>query len=220
MTAPNPYQPTWAQPQPHQQSYPQQSYPQQSYPQQSYPQQPYAQQPYLGHPQFAGQPYPSGPPVAPGPSAVTARIAAVLALLGVIHMVVLLISTLGAELPDDVAAHVDHSSFDFANTMQLIGAIVVGVLLAAGGVMLLLRNAIGRWLVSAGCMIHIIVWVLLGLWLHSFLSDAAAEAGVQLDSAFAAGTGLGWFLVLIFPLVTLVLANVTSTARWLAAAQH
>lgn len=228
MTAPNPYQPAWAQPQPSQQTYHRQQDPQypgqQQYPQhsQQHPQQYLGQQypgpPQFGVPQFAGHHYPSGPPTVAGPSAVTARIAAVLALLGVIHMVVLAISALAGELPDDAAEHVDASSFNSANTVQLIAAIVVGLLLTVGGAMMLLRNMIGRWLITAACGLHIIAWILLGVWLHSFLSDAAEEAGVELDGSVAAGMGVGWFFVLIFPFITVVLANVPSTAKWLAAA--
>ncbi|GAC57972.1 hypothetical protein GOHSU_28_00270 [Gordonia hirsuta DSM 44140 = NBRC 16056] len=202
------------------QSYPgQQPYPGQSYPgQPAYPGQPYpAAQQYPNQPQFAGGPYPGTPPTG-GPSGVTSRIAAILALLGVIHMLVLLVNTAGASV-DDIsgltASQVD--SIETLNTAQLVTAILVGLLLAAGGVLMLLRNVIGRWLVIGGCVLDIIVWLVVGIWLQQVLSDVSDRPGVELDTAYATGMGIAWFIVLLFPIVTLVLALVPSTTKWFAA---
>ena len=162
-----------------------------------------------GQPQFAGQVVgaPVGGYLPPSPSGGTAIAAGILALLGVIHMLVLFFAAVGAneaDLPEGFAPWI---------TFQAAEAAISMVLLGVGGVMLLMRKALGRYLVYAGCLVHAAAWVVSYAATRQFLDDVALNS--QMSEAYQAGLGIGFFIFLIFPLVTLGLAMAPSTGRWL-----
>ena len=84
--------------------------------------------------------------------------------------------------------------------------IVAGVLLSIGTVMLLLRKMAGRWIVVAGCAVSLVSSLI------SFATPSTiAEYAISGKGADAVG--------LIFPIATLVLVLLPSTAAWIQAKQ-
>jgi hypothetical protein len=85
--------------------------------------------------------------------------------------------------------------------------IVAGVLLSIGTVMLLLRKWASRWIVVAGCAVSIVSSLI-------SLSLASTIADYQYGGKGADAVGL------VFPIVTIVLALLPSTAAWIRAKQN
>lgn len=179
---------------------------------QGFPGQPgYPQQPgYPPQPGYPGgqQPYPLAAAPHTAPSAATGIIAAVLSGLGGLANVVG-----GLLMAFGLTAMITESTYDagsgawtglIAITMLNI---VAGVLLSVGTVMLLLRKAASRWIVVAGCAVSIVSSLI-------SLSLAATIADYQYGGKGADVVGL------VFPIVTIVLALLPSTAAWIRAKQN
>jgi hypothetical protein len=183
--------------QPHQ---PQQPYhPPQPYPppQYGYPAPPPFPQPPFGPP-------PGYPPPPPQPSGATAIIAGVLAALGgVANTVGGLLAAIG--LAAMVSDSVDSSDAGWtALTAVVTLNVVSGVLLAVGAVLLFVRKAASRWIIVAGCAVHIV---------SSAISLAMPNTFAEYEYSGKAADVFG----LIFPIATLVLVLVPATAVWLRA---
>lgn len=183
----------------------------------SYPQQP-GDQPgqhpeQAGYPQHPGQ-YPAAPPPMapfPGgndaqqqpPSKGTTIAAAVLAVLGAIWALFGTISSLAA---------VGTADPDLQMVMWTQGiAYPIEVLtLAPGAALLFMRRDLGRWLVVAGSVVHIIMSVIAVFGMLSTV-DTSSELG-----GAAAGFGVVGLLIVLAPAIaTIILALLPSTARWL-----
>ncbi|MFT3716054.1 MAG: hypothetical protein QM774_08950 [Gordonia sp. (in: high G+C Gram-positive bacteria)] len=162
---------------------------------------------YTPAPQFP----PVGPlaPVAPQVSGATAKAVGVLALLGVVHMLVLIATALGSE-PAGVPTGYQH-----LDTLQVVAGLVTLVFLGAGGILVFLRKQAGRYLVMAGCLLHLVAWIVRFVFIKKMVDDLVGD---DLSPAFAGGMGIGFVLTLAFPIVTLGLALAPATTRWFAAA--
>lgn len=168
-----------------------------------YPQQPvWPQQP--GYP--GAQPPYGPPPVRPtGPSGTTAIMAAVLAGLGGLSNLTTSVIDLFGLM---VAHHDDGLSGGVMVTLILIILLnSVGALsMLAGSATLVQRKIIGRWLVIVGCAATILA-CLVGIVLYGFMPAPSSSPG-----SLAASVG-----GLVFPTLTLVLALLPSTTRWIEA---
>ncbi|WP_243858282.1 hypothetical protein [Mycobacterium sp. DL440] len=190
-----------------------------------YPQHPgYLQQPgYPQHPAFAQQPsypqqgYPQQPygmpPASPAsPSGVTGIIAGVLAGLGGLTNFVgglfmaFGLSVLIGETSD--AAGSAGGAWTALIAITILN-VVAGVLLLIGTVTLLLHKMIGRWLVAAGCAVSILSTLINLTVTPSAIADYEYNRGVGAD-----------LVGVIFPIVTLVLVLLPSTAAWIRAKQN
>lgn len=182
-----------------------------SYPQQpGYPQQPaYAPQPGYPQPGYPQQPYGLPPVPPPAPGGATGIIAGVLAGLGCLANLVG-----GSFMAFGLSILIGESSDATASGWGALIAItalniLAGLLLLIGTVTLLLRKMIGRWLVVAGCAVSILS-TLVNLTL-----TPSTIAGYEYDRGVGADLVGG-----IFPIVTLVLALLPSTAAWIRARQN
>jgi hypothetical protein len=147
---------------------------------------------------------------APGtsPSAVTGVIAAVLSGLGGLANVVGgLLATFGLSVMISESTY-DVGSGEWTGLIAITMLnIVAGVLLSVGTVMLLLRKSASRWIVVAGCAVSIVSSLI-------SLSLASTFAEYQYSGKGADAVGL------VFPIVTIVLALLPSTAAWIRAKQN
>lgn len=190
-----------------------------SYPQQPgdqpghYPQQPgYPQQ--SGYPQQPGQ-YPAPPPPMapfPGgndvhqqpPSKGTTIAAAVLAVLGAIWALFGTISSLAA-----VGATGPGS--ELVMLTQAIAYPIEILTLGIGAALLFMRRDLGRWLVVAGSVVHIIMSIIAVFGMLSAI-DPSSELG-----GAAAGFGVVGLLIVLAPAIaTIILALLPPTGRWLS----
>lgn len=202
-------------------TYPNGPYGQGSPDQSGYPQQPgYQQQPafapqpgYPPPPGYPQQPYglPPAPPTSP--SGVTAIIAGVLAGLGgLANFFGGLAMAFGLSVLIDGSSEVAGSAA-WGGWTPLIAMttlnILAGLLLLSGTVTLLLRKTIGRWLVAAGCAVSILSTLINLTWTPSAIADYEYDRGVGAD-----------LVGVIFPIVTLVLVLLPSTAAWIRAQQN
>lgn len=174
------------------------------YPQQpGYPQHPgWPQQP--GH--FPGYPqpgYPAGyqPNLPKGPSGATGIIAAILALLGGPVGVCFGAMTVFIMFTD--------AEFDAIGVVLSLFGVAFGLALLLGAIALIRRRMIGRRLIIGGCAVAI----LSGL---ATLCDMAIGITGN-PSREPAEIGLTIIVGLVFPILTLVLAMLPSTARWIQA---
>jgi hypothetical protein len=182
-----------------------------------YPQQPGYPPPQPGYPQQPGYPppgYPQQPygmpPSAPvPPSGVTGIIAGVLAGLGGLANVVGgLFMAFGLSIL--IGETSDAARSAWTPLVAITGLnIVAGVLLLIGTVTLLLRKMIGRWLVAAGCSASILSTLINLTWTPSAIADYEYDRGVAAD-----------LVGVIFPIATLVLVLLPSTAAWIRAKQN
>ncbi|MGV0781117.1 hypothetical protein [Mycolicibacterium sp. XJ775] len=182
-----------------------------------YPQQPGYPPPQPGYPQQPGYPppgYPQQPygmpPSAPvPPSGVTGIIAGVLAGLGGLANVVGgLFMAFGLSIL--IGETSDAAGSAWTPLVAITGLnIVAGVLLLIGTVTLLLRKMIGRWLVAAGCSASILSTLINLTWTPSAIADYEYDRGVAAD-----------LVGVIFPIATLVLVLLPSTAAWIRAKQN
>lgn len=172
-----------------------------------YPQQPgFPQQP--GWPQHQGWPqqpgYPGGYPLKPpGPSGATAIFAGILALPG--GLVGLFYVVLSVFLMWS-----DHE-FDPVSAVAGVAGAAVGLTLFVGAIALFRRKMIGRWLVVGGCAMAILFGIAaLGETVIGFSGNPSREP---------AEIGMTILVGLVFPILTIVLAMLPSTARWIRAKQ-
>ena len=182
-----------------------------------YPQQPGYPPPQPGYPQQPGYPppgYPQQPygmpPSAPvPPSGVTGIIAGVLAGLGGLANVVGgLFMAFGLSIL--IGETSDAAGSAWTPLVAITGLnIVAGVLLLIGTVTLLLRKMIGRWLVAAGCSASILSTLINLTWTPSAIADYEYDRGVAAD-----------LVGVIFPIATLVLVLLPSTAAWIRSKQN
>jgi hypothetical protein len=163
--------------------------------------------PPLGYP-GGQQPYPLPPAPNTSPSAVTGVIAAVLAGLGGVGNVVG-----GLVMAFGLAVMISESTYD-VDTGEWTGLtaitmlnIVAGVLLSVGTVMLLFRKMTSRWIVVAGCAVSIV---------STFISLAMPSTFAEYQYSGKGADVVG----LIFPIATIVLVLLPSTAAWIRAKQN
>ncbi|OBB94459.1 hypothetical protein A5779_19675 [Mycolicibacterium peregrinum] len=150
------------------------------------------------------------PPSAPvPPSGVTGIIAGVLAGLGGLANVVGgLFMAFGLSIL--IGETSDAARSAWTPLVAITGLnIVAGVLLLIGTVTLLLRKMIGRWLVAAGCSASILSTLINLTWTPSAIADYEYDRGVAAD-----------LVGVIFPIATLVLVLLPSTAAWIQAKQN
>jgi hypothetical protein len=174
------------------------------------PAQPY---PGGGMPQYPGAPGAMPPYPAGGygqdqqrPSGGTAITAGVLACLGAVWAIIaalINVSTLDA---------ISGSSIAWVVWMQIIVMVIEVLTLAPGAVMLFRRMAIGRWLIAAGCALHIIQ----GIVAIAAIDSSGLLDGSDDSAAVAGGSAVGGIVVLLPAIATLVLVLVPLTAKWCA----
>ncbi|WP_285030354.1 hypothetical protein [Mycolicibacterium sp. lyk4-40-TYG-92] len=167
---------------------------------QGYPAQPGYQQGYL---QPGG--FPGGYPATPEPPASTGGVGGVIA--GVLAVMGgLLHGCLGAmalvesltKKPDPFTTRSTSHVGDLFLSMSVIG----GLLILAGGFMLLSRKPASRWLIGVGCV------PIFAFGLGAFLAANADGSGV---------VGVIALPIVIFSVATVVLTFLPSTSRWIRA---
>ena len=148
---------------------------------------------------FPGQPgYPVGhPPFPPSrPSAATALSAGILALFGGIA---------GLGFAVFGVASMAHHGFDAKGVLYDLVFVGYATVLLVGAVLLLQRKTIGKVLVAGSCAVAVL---------------AGLTAVVQAIMNGAADLAVGFAVIIVplfvFPIATLVLALLPSTAKWLA----
>ncbi|MGY1988950.1 hypothetical protein [Mycolicibacterium fortuitum] len=182
----------------------------------TYPNGPYGQgfphQPGYPQPGYPQQPYGAPAPLPASPTAVTGIIASILAGLGALANIVgggAMAFALSLLISDSSeAAGPAWGGWTPLIAMTVLN-IVAGLLLLVGAVTLLLRKMIGRWLVAAGCAVSIVSTVISLTWTPSVIADYEYDGGVD--------TGL---VGVFFPIATLVLVLLPSTASWIRAKQN
>lgn len=174
----------------------------------SYPQQPGeypADQPGQ-YPAAPPPPFPGGNEMTSQPSKGTTIAAAILAVLGAIWAVIIAISSFmlvsGAT---DATAPVP-----WVVWMQAIAYVVEVLALGGGAAALFMRKSIGRWLVTAGSVIHIIqgIIALIGFANANNLSDSEQVMTIG-------NRTFGLIIALLPAIATIILALLPPTARWL-----
>lgn len=203
----------------------------------SQPSQPYPN--YPSYPTGGGLPYPGMKPTEgggePPPSGGTGITAGVLAVLGGLALAVSAWVTFSfvdftiRDAPDNVQAQVEAlfpGWFDGFTVAVGICAVVASLLLLVGSLLLLMRNGVGRWMVVGGSIITIgiaVAWLVALPGLDADVEDALQrDFGQSLPDVATGSTRLGLiFMVYILPaVVTLVLALIPPTGRWIDAARR
>ncbi|MCV7066666.1 hypothetical protein H7H51_14835 [Mycolicibacterium farcinogenes] len=165
----------------------------------------FPQQP--GWPQHQGWPqqpgYPGGYPLKPpGPSGATAIFAGILAIPG---------GLVGIALGGVAIFAIFISSQEEREAWMYLTPLIgfgYGLSLVIGAVSLFRRKSIGRRLVVGGCAVLIVIGIV-------FVGGAITESHADFDSV-----GIPMIVGLVFPILTLVLAMLPSTARWIRAKQN
>ncbi|QBS40224.1 hypothetical protein [Nocardia sp. CS682] len=169
--------------------------------------------------QYLGPPYPA-PRATATPLNGTAKTAAILALLGTVpHLIggssnLISVAALDADRggPKTLSYTGWYSEY---LVVSGIAQVIAAALLGIGAVFLLRRRFAGRALITLGCLTVIVLGVL------SFFAIRARNAVLYRDmgadnvdplAAIAGGISLG---LLVFPVLTLLLACATSTTQWL-----
>jgi hypothetical protein len=136
----------------------------------------------------------------PRPSGGTAITGAILALVGAVFaLFALIVLIIAVTEPDTIGPLI---LIDL-----LISAVMVGTL-GPGGILLLTRRSVGRWLIVAGCAAQVVEVIVT-------LVGAAAMAGAPIAVALHAGVlGVGSIIPAV---VTGLLVLLSPTARWCAA---
>ncbi|WP_194816731.1 hypothetical protein [Nocardia sp. XZ_19_385] len=163
----------------------------------------------MSYPHNPGGYQPYGPTVGwePKPSGGTAISAGVLAALGTVAQLLGGVGVLWLALATSDGLSDEDGLYAFV----LVGAgfaLLTAVLLGIGSVTLFLRKAIGRILIAVGCAIHILAQI-------ASIVVSVAAVGEYADDDLI-GTGLGGLIGIVFPIATLILVLLPSTARWLA----
>lgn len=155
------------------------------------------------------QPAPPQPDTAsrqPSPSGVTAKTMAVLAVLGGIAN--LAVAALWAFALGDAVSEQNTLPSWYQSQSYVVGAglVIVAGLLLAGAAMTFTRKRFGPRIVAAGCAVRIAV----------FFGDLAATLAATHEGGLGLrGSPALYLSGLVFPLITLVLALLPSTKRWL-----
>ncbi|MFI9404324.1 hypothetical protein [Nocardia sp. NPDC052316] len=169
--------------------------------------------------QYLGPPYPA-PKYTATPLNGTAKTAAVFALLGTVpHLIGGSSNLISVAALDADSGGPTTLSYTGWYSEYLVGSglaqVIAAVLLGVGAVFLLRRRFAGRVLIALGCLTVIVLGVL------SFFAIRARNAVLYRDmgadnvdslSAIAGGISLG---LLVFPVLTLLLACAKSTTQWL-----
>jgi hypothetical protein len=195
-------------PGPPQLPYPQQPYPQQGY-QQPYPYQPqsyaqpgYPQQPYPqpGHPYpHSGQPYPQRAPASSSAAAVTAiALSLIIALFQTFAFIGYL--ALASELTE--AGNAVRAWVPGFLMFEGIARFLVAAALVVGAVLLIRRNALGRW-VTVGAASSVIVFQFV---------EYVVRSGILPTSG---ASPLSTLISVLLPTTLIVVALNGSTRRWL-----
>ncbi|WP_157120859.1 hypothetical protein [Nocardia miyunensis] len=164
----------------------------------------------MSYPQYPGgyQPYPQGQGMEP--SSGTAMAAGVLASLGAAGQILggALDIVVGSALPDFDDEVLRNSWFSgYLIGIGVIGLITAG-LLGTGAVLMFRRKPLGRILITAGCVVTIVVGV--ASYVVLYAGGVGAPAG-----SFLMG-GLGGLVGQVFPVITAILTLLPATGRWLA----
>lgn len=192
---------------------------------------------YPEYPQGGMPPMPVYRQPASGGTAITAG---VLALLGALFMA--LIAFVSFALIELIREAWDQGGFDQREVGELerylpgwldtfataTGAAyaLASLLLGIGAILLFTRTSVGRWMVVAGCVIAIALSVIgffAGSVLAGDITEAARDRGAQATSEVsldAATYGSVTAFVIVPALVTLILAAVPATGRWIADRQR
>lgn len=165
----------------------------------------------MTYPPYPGQ-YQPYPQQGGAPGSGTAIAAGVLASIGAAGQLLggLLQIALGATQTDELHSMYHASWYPVYTIVAGLIAVIAGAALAAGAVTLFRRRPIGRTLIVAGCALTIVIGI------------AGIAVALNLDIGTLGGAthligGVGGVFGLIFPIITIVLALVPATARWLAA---
>lgn len=196
---------------------------------------------YPDYPSSGGPPYPQMPPgqggAVPKPGGGTAITAGVLAVLGGLFMALasFVTFTLMDIIKETTAAagieqkHVERFDellpdwFEGYTTVSGLGYALAAVLLLLGAVLLFTRSSVGRWMVVGGCVVVIGI-AIAGFFVFPALVEEMTQAYEQrfgrplteVDPGFGA-FGSTVFVILIPAVITLVLAVLPATGRWIAA---
>ncbi|WP_157895854.1 hypothetical protein [Mycobacteroides chelonae] len=155
------------------------------------------------------QPAPPQPDTAsrqPSPSGVTAKTMAVLAVLGGIAN--LAVAALWAFALGDAVSEQNTLPSWYQSQSYVVGAglVIVAGLLLAGAAMTFTRKRFGPRIVAAGCAVRIAV----------FFGDLAATLAATHEGGLGLrGSPALYLSGLVFPVITLVLALLPATKRWL-----
>lgn len=199
---------------------------------------------YPAYPGSGGMPYPQMRPTEgggePPPSGGTAITAGVLAILGGLFLA--LAAWVSFALIDFVTRAWREGGIPAEDVQELenllpewlttyttitgIGYIAASLLLLVGALLLLMRNAVGRWMVIAGCAICIVVaiagFIAGPALVDDMISAARQKFGNQVPEPELGASAFGGtvFIVIIPALVTLILAAIPPTGRWIAAGKR
>ncbi|MFF3223240.1 hypothetical protein ACFYV7_10640 [Nocardia suismassiliense] len=169
--------------------------------------------------QYLGPPYPAPRPTAATPLNGTAKTAAVFALLGTVPHLIGGSSNLISVAALDADSGPKTLSYTGWYSEYLVGSgiaqVIAAALLGVGAVFLLRRRFAGRALITLGCLTVIALGVLSFFAIRArnavLYRDMAADNADSL-AAIAGGISLG---LLVFPVLTLLLACAKSTTQWL-----
>ncbi|MEV0249905.1 hypothetical protein AB0H76_25115 [Nocardia sp. NPDC050712] len=171
------------------------------------------QQPYPAPPGFAPHAY--GPPPASGATGIIATLLALagglmnggLAIAGVVSITQTWQGPLTMQPDGNFQTEPSIAHIDGVEAAWCAGTGITALLLLLGGILLLLRSPVGRVLVASGSVLALLLAVLPFLF-SAMLLDSAMLA----DSSILLLLGIGGF----FPFLTLVLACIPPTGRWIA----
>ena len=190
-------------------------YPQ--YPQPQYPPSQYPQPQYL-QPAGYGMPMSAGPP---GPSAVTAIIAAVLSLLGAVSTGFqafsswYVVATLSSVSDSYSTPSETRSGLLGLGTGMAVVQTIVAITLLTGGVLLVIGRSAGRWIVVGSCAAVVLANVVALFASLTILKRLDTALGGYEGMQGLAGLSLMTAAVpIVFALVTGVLAALNSTRDW------
>ncbi|MEU8895101.1 hypothetical protein [Nocardia sp. NPDC048505] len=169
----------------------------------------------MAYPQYPGQyePYAGGYAMpAAAPSGGTAITAGVLACIGAVFQ---LIGGFANFFTSSQISSLDTGGdleSGFTTLTMITGAVAIlsALLLGVGAVMLFTRRPVGRILIAAGCGLVIVMQILSNVLLATMFAD------IDDDGSIMAIAGVSALISLIFPVITMVLALLPSTARWAA----
>ncbi|MEV0249898.1 hypothetical protein AB0H76_25080 [Nocardia sp. NPDC050712] len=159
---------------------------------------------------YAGGGYAPGPAAPSGGTAITAGVLAALGAVSQLAGAAISLTTSTVFTDSGLSDSDLTSQLRTLMTVTSVVSFLVAALLGGGAVLLFLRKAAGRILVAAGCGLVIVAQ------LANTVLMATLFADLDDDGSVLAVAGLSAVFSLIFPIVTLVLALLPATARWLA----
>lgn len=175
-----------------------------------YPQQPGYPPPGYGQPQQyqpGYPPYPAQPPFQSGPSAVTAIIAGILAILGGLR------GTVGAiAIPFlDIDSDFDPSGFWRKLQIVLLVSAAFSLVMLIGGILLFLRKKISRILIGVAGIATLALSIITSVAIYNHISEGG-ERDVYLNTDLSLLGAIG----AAFNLAMVILVFLPSTGRWVA----